>query len=92
MFGHPFDGNDERWIGGVETLARVDNLRTESFQVLDGGGVLSVVRLVRPDGRPYEESIRFADVHERERLRARIDADWGEMLADARRRRRAPAA
>jgi hypothetical protein len=92
VFGHPFaEGNDERWVGGIETLARVDNLRTEAFQVLDGGGVLSVVRLVRPDGTSYEENIRREDVEDRERLRARIESDWGETLADARRRRRAPA-
>jgi hypothetical protein len=92
VFGHPLaEGNDERWVGGLETLARDDGLRTESYLVLDGAGLLTVVRLVRPDGTPYEESIRRDAREERERLRVQIVADWGATLAGARRRRRAPA-
>ena len=58
---------------------------------MDGSGILSVVRLVRPDGTPYEESIRRDAREERDLLRGQIEADWGETLADARRRRRASA-
>jgi len=90
VFGHPLsEGRDERWVGGIETLARDDGLRTETYKVLDGGMALSVVRLVRPDGAPYAESIQREDAADHERLRTRIEADWGETLADARRRRRA---
>ena len=89
VFGHDLaEGNDDRWVGGLETLARADGLRTEAYRVLDGALILSVVRLVRPDGRSYEESIARADVDERERLRARIEEDWGETLARARATRR----
>ena len=92
VFGHPLaEGNDDRWVGGIETLARDDGLLTETYLVLDGSGILSVVRLVRPDGTPYEESIRRDAREERDRLRGQIEADWGETLADARRRRRASA-
>src|SRR5919202_6634613 len=85
VFGHDLaDGNDDRWVGGIETLARADGLRTEAYQVLDGALILSVVRLVRPDGSSYEESIERRDAAERERLRARIEEDWGDVLRAAR--------
>jgi hypothetical protein len=89
VFGHDLaDGTDDRWVGGVETLARADGLRTETYLVLDGALMLSVVRLVRPDGTPYDESIMRHDAEERARLRTRIAEDWGEALALARARRR----
>ena len=90
VFGHDLaDGNDDRWVGGIETLARDDGLRTEAYQVLDGALILSVVRLVRPDGSSYEESIERRDAEERARLRARIEEDWGELLHTARARQSA---
>ena len=89
VLGHDLaDGNDERWVGGVETLARADGLRTETYLVLDGALMLSVVCIVQPDGTPYEESILRHDREDRAQLRVRIEEDWGETLALARTRRR----
>jgi ABC-2 type transport system ATP-binding protein len=62
--------------------------QADSICIMNKGKVVSQGTPAQVKAQLVEDYL-LIDAADRERLRARIEADWGEALADARRRRRA---
>lgn len=90
-------GSLSRWVREIDVLAESDGLLVEHFTEFGGAMLLSVgvdnvypvALLRRPDGSCYSGSERLPPRYSDRKLRewrARIENDWGETLAAARRR------